>query len=206
MLEVIEKEIEWPTLSFFAFLFIAVGAAVQTGLIDTIAGWLSLGIQRGGALMGLAPAGMLLFAALLICWTGGVLSAFIDNIPFVAVAIPIVARLSGELSGDTTVLWWALSLGACLGGNATVVGASANVTVTGLAERSGYRVSFREFSRFGAPVAVMTLVIASAWLALHVFVGAIGALVASLIAFALLVLVRFTGRRETARLSAPHRG
>ncbi len=172
LLAVIEKEIEWPTLSFFGFLFIAVGAAVQTGLIDTLANWLGQGIHAGSEQLGLGGLGTLLFAAIMIAWVSGLLSSIIDNIPFVAVMIPIIHRLAPGFAGDTTVLWWALALGACLGGNGSAVGASANVTVVGVAERAGIRITFAEFTRFGARVAAMTLVVSSLFLATHVFLGA----------------------------------
>ena len=171
VLVVTERDIEWPTLAFFGFLFIIVGAAVATGLIGTMATALQSGITSGAAALGLSPLGTLFFAAVIICWVSGVMSALIDNIPFVAVAIPVVAQLAGGLQGDTEILWWALSLGACLGGNATPIGASANVTTIGLAEREGTRISFRSFARFGTVVAAGTLVIATAWLALYVFAG-----------------------------------
>jgi Na+/H+ antiporter NhaD/arsenite permease-like protein len=171
ILQVIEKDIEWPTLAFFLFLFIAVGAAVRTGMIDTLANGVMALVNWGAATMGLGPEGTLLLAALLICWASGFLSAFIDNIPYVAVTIPLVARMTGQFQGDTQVLWWALSLGACLGGNGTVVGASANVTTVGLAEKQGTRISFTEFSRFGAPVATITLVISSVFLGFRIYVG-----------------------------------
>ena len=178
LLAIIEKEIEWATLSFFGFLFVAVGAAVQTGLIDTLARGLTELIQGGSAWFGLSGLGTLLFAALLIAWVSGALSSIIDNIPFVAVMIPIVHRLAGSFVGDPTVLWWALSLGACLGGNGTAVGASANVTVVGVAERAGIRITFREFARFGSVVAAITLAISSVYLATHVYFGARGSLLA----------------------------
>ncbi len=171
LLKVIEHEIEWPTLTFFAFLFIAVGAAVATGLIDTLAGGLLWLIETGRHAFGLDPLATLLFAALMICWVSGVASAVIDNIPFVAVSIPVVARLTTELPGDTGILWWALALGACLGGNGSAIGASANVTVLGLAEKGGTRISFAEFTRFGATVMALTLVVASAFLAGYVYLG-----------------------------------
>jgi Na+/H+ antiporter NhaD/arsenite permease-like protein len=171
ILYVIEKEIEWPTLAFFAFLFMTVGAAVETGLIDTMAGGLSSFIHWGSATFALSPTGTLLFACMMILWVSGVLSGLIDNIPFVAVAIPIIARLTGELTGDVEALWWALSLGACLGGNGTPIGASANVTVTGLAERAGTHVTFGEFLRFGASTAAVTLLIASVFLGAHLYLG-----------------------------------
>jgi len=171
LLDVIENEIEWPTLSFFAFLFIAVGAAVDTGLIDTLARGLEGVIEAGRQGLGLDPRGTLLLAALVICWGGGVVSAVVDNIPFVAVAIPIVARMTGELPGDTSVLWWALALGACLGGNGSPIGASANVTVIGLAERAGTRIGFGQFARFGIAVTAMTLLVSSLVLAGYVYAG-----------------------------------
>ncbi len=171
ILQVIEDEIEWPTLSFFGFLFIAVGAAVATGLIDTMSQGLVHFIGAGAGTLGLSSNGTLLFAALLILWASGVLSALIDNIPYVAVTIPIIANLTGTLSGDTEILWWALSLGACLGGNGSAIGASANVTVIGLAERAGEHISFGEFARFGARVAVFTLLISTAFITAHIYLG-----------------------------------
>ncbi len=171
ILHVIEHEIEWPTLSFFFFLFIVVGAAVETGLIATIAHGLEDVIDVARRALSLGDAGTLLFASLLICWVSAILSAFIDNIPYVAVSIPIVIALSRTLPGDTQVLWWALSLGACLGGNGTAVGASANVTTIGLAERDGTRISFAAFLRFGWPAMMITVAIASAFLSLHVMLG-----------------------------------
>ncbi|MEO8443568.1 MAG: SLC13 family permease [Gammaproteobacteria bacterium] len=171
ILRVMQDEIEWPTLAFFAMLFMAVGAAVATGLIDTLSLGLASFIDWGAAHLGLSPSGTLLFAALLVLWVSGVLSALIDNIPYVAVTIPIIASLTGQLQGDTEILWWALSLGACLGGNGTVIGASANVTVIGLAERDGYKISFGQFARFGVRVTAMTLVISSVFIAAHLYLG-----------------------------------
>ncbi|HSW29800.1 MAG TPA: SLC13 family permease [Longimicrobiales bacterium] len=171
ILEVLEKDIEWPTLSFFVFLFIVVGAAVETGLIGSIATGMESAIFRVRDTFGLGTEGTLIFAALLICWMSAVLSAFIDNIPYVAVSIPVIHHLIPSLEGDTVVLWWALSLGACLGGNATVVGASANVTAVGLAEKDDVRISFAEFARFGAPMATITIVISSLFLVGFVLMG-----------------------------------
>ena len=207
LLTVVEKEIEWATLLFFAFLFIAVGAAVQTGLIDTLATGLSRVIQGGSSALGLGGLGTLLFAALLICWVSGVLSAIIDNIPFVAVMIPIIHRLVGDFPmGDASVLWWALALGACLGGNGTAVGASANVTVIGIAERQGIRISFREFTRFGTPIAAFTLVVSSLFLATHVYLGARRALGAWVAVVALIIAVKGVQRllpRGTSASATP---
>ena len=172
ILGVLEREIEWPTITFFAFLFILVGAAVQTGLIGTLAGLLERAILGGREAMGLGDAGTLFFAACLVLWVSGVLSAFMDNIPFVAVSIPIIATLIVGMPGDGRVLWWALSLGACLGGNGTPIGASANVTTLGLAERAGIRIGFREFMATGVKVAAFTLVVSTMYLAGYVAFGA----------------------------------
>ncbi|MHB1298794.1 MAG: ArsB/NhaD family transporter [Gemmatimonadaceae bacterium] len=171
ILHVLEREVEWPTLTFFAFLFILVGAAVETGLIATLAGGLEAAILGGSATFGLSEAGTLIFAALLVLWVAGALSSMMDNIPFVAVSIPIIAALVAALPADGDVLWWALSLGACLGGNGTPIGASANVTTLGLAEREGVRVSFAEFVATGARVTVFTLLVSSVFLVGYVVLG-----------------------------------
>jgi Na+/H+ antiporter NhaD/arsenite permease-like protein len=171
ILHVLEKEVEWPTLTFFALLFIVVGAAVETGLTGTLAKALERGILAGQSTFGLGEAGTLLFAALLVAWVAAVLSAVMDNIPFVAVSIPIIGALIPQLPGESTVLWWALSLGACLGGNATPIGASANVTTLGLAEREGVRIAFREYMGTGVPVMLGTLAISSLYLGGYVLLG-----------------------------------
>ncbi|MFN0097362.1 MAG: SLC13 family permease [Gemmatimonadaceae bacterium] len=193
ILHVLEKEIEWPTLTFFAFLFIIVGAAVATGLIGTLAGVLERTITGGRDAMGLSESGTLIFAAVLVLWVAGFLSAVMDNIPFVAVSIPIIAALTSALPGDTSVLWWALSLGACLGGNGTPIGASANVTTLGLAERMGIRISFAEFARTGAKVTVFTLLVSTAFLASYVTLGHRGAnvVMAGALALAAILLWRY---------------
>ncbi len=193
ILHVLEKEIEWPTLTFFAFLFILVGAAVGTGLIETLAGALREGITAGSTAMGLGERGTLIFAALLVCWVAGILSAVMDNIPFVAVSIPIIASLVVALPGDATVLWWALSLGACLGGNGSPIGASANVTTLGMAERQGIRISFAEFVSVGARVTAFTLVVSSVFLVGHVGLGPdrVAVAGAGVLAVALVALWRY---------------
>ena len=189
----LEKEIEWPTLTFFAFLFILVGAAVGTGLIETLAGALREGITAGSTAMGLGERGTLIFAALLVCWVAGILSAVMDNIPFVAVSIPIIASLVVALPGDATVLWWALSLGACLGGNGSPIGASANVTTRGMAERQGIRISFAEFVSVGARVTAFTLVVSSVFLVGYVGLGPdrVAVAGAGVLAVALVALWRY---------------
>jgi Na+/H+ antiporter NhaD/arsenite permease-like protein len=141
------SDIEWESLLFFAGLFIMIGAMVKVGVIDSVAEWLA-GVAGGS----LAVA---LFTLLL---GSAVLSAFVDNIPYVAAMAPVVASLvtHGPLAGEQS-LWWALALGADLGGNATAIGASANVVVIGLAKRNGYPISFWEFTKYGSVVAVVTV-------------------------------------------------
>ena len=144
---------------------------VSTGLIDSLASLLERGILAGRDQFGLTEAGTLIFAALVVAWVAASLSAVMDNIPFVAVSIPIIKALTLALPGDATVLWWALSLGACLGGNGTPIGASANVTTLGIAEKQGIRVSFGEFAAVGVRVMLFTLLVSSVFLAGFVALG-----------------------------------
>jgi Na+/H+ antiporter NhaD/arsenite permease-like protein len=99
-----------------------------------------------------------------------VLSAVVDNIPYVATMVPVVAALAAQLPGDTTVLWWALAIGADLGGNATSIGASANVVALGLAERSGFTIRFSQFLRYGVPTVALTVTVSLAYLWVRYFV------------------------------------
>jgi Na+/H+ antiporter NhaD/arsenite permease-like protein len=171
ILGILDHEIEWPTLVFFALLFIIVGAAVNTGLIGALAHALERGILAGRDAFGLGEAGTLVFAAILVLWVAAIMSALIDNIPFVAVSIPIVASLTTGLANGNAILWWALALGACLGGNGTPIGASANVTTLDVAARRGVRITFREFLEVGVPVVALTLLTASAWIVGYVMLG-----------------------------------
>ena len=198
VLAILEKDIEWPTLAFFIFLFILVGAAVATGLVETLSQALGALIRLVSAGLALSPKGTLLLAALLILWVSGFLSAVIDNIPYTAVTIPLVASLIGQLDAgsDSQVLWWALALGACLGGNGTLIGASANVTVTGLAEKDGKRIAFNEFTAFGARVAFLTLLISTVYLALWIYIGSTTVNLAGLAILAVgFLAARLLGRR-----------
>jgi Na+/H+ antiporter NhaD/arsenite permease-like protein len=147
------REVEWPTLLFFIGLFVMVGALVKVGVVKALA---------EGALR--ATGGSLIVATLLLVWVSGFLSALVDNIPYVATTAPLVQQLTAELPGNTTVLWWALALGADLGGNATIIGASANVVIMGVAERSGHRIRFVEFAKYGVVVTGVTLAFSSLYL------------------------------------------
>ena len=196
ILEIIENDIEWPTLVFFALLFIIVGAAVETGLIGSLAEGLASLIFAGRDALGLGDEGTLLFAAMLILLVAGVVSGLVDNIPFVAVSIPIVGEMVATLPGEATVLWWALALGACLGGNLTPIGASANVTTLDLAARQGTRISFREFLAIGVPVTAMTLAVSAGWLALRIHLGDPVAAGSALAVVAVVLLARRLRRRR----------
>jgi Na+/H+ antiporter NhaD/arsenite permease-like protein len=151
------EEVEWPTLVFFAGLFVMVGGLVETGVIGEIS---SAAAE--------ATEGRLGFATLLLLWASAGLSAIVDNIPYVATMSPIVADLvesaGTTTSGDPQVLWWALAFGADLGGNATAIGASANVVVLGIAARNGSPISFWTFTRYGLIVTVITIALTTPYL------------------------------------------
>jgi Na+/H+ antiporter NhaD/arsenite permease-like protein len=153
MLELIEKDIEWSTLMFFIFLFIIVGAVEESGLLALIADWI---LKLSG--------GDFVIACSLILWVAAIMSAFVDNIPFTATMLPIVAYLSTVIPGAESTLWWALALGACFGGNGTIIGASANVVTMGIAESRGYKISFLGFMKTAFPFMVISVLIAQAWL------------------------------------------
>ncbi len=147
------KEVEWPTIFFFVGLFVLVRGLEEVGAIQFLAEqMLNL---TGGNLVG---------TALVILWSAAIFSAFIDNIPFVATMIPLVKDIGALSSLPLGPLWWALALGACLGGNGTLVGASANLVVAGIAEKSGYPIRFRAYLRTGVPVMLLTVAIASGYL------------------------------------------
>jgi Na+/H+ antiporter NhaD/arsenite permease-like protein len=132
IVEMLEHEVEWPTLVFFIGLFMVIAGAEETGLIQIIAEWVRE-VSKGN----------LTVAVIMVLWVSAIASAFIDNIPFTATMLPIIAFLNQTIPGaESGVLWWSLALGACLGGNGTMIGASANVVTVGLAEKSGYHISF----------------------------------------------------------------
>jgi Na+/H+ antiporter NhaD/arsenite permease-like protein len=151
------RDVEWPTLVFFAGLFIMVGALVEVGVIEDIA-------QTAAD----ATEGRPLLATMAILVVSAVLSGVVDNIPYVAAIVPVVAGLSTSLgSGD--VLWWALALGAGLGGNATAVGASANVVVLGIADKAGHPIRFMDFLKYGALVTAVSIAVSGIYLWIRYF-------------------------------------
>jgi len=148
------SKIEWPTLFFFVALFVMVGALEETGAIGEVASAVEdlTGGDRTAELLG-------------IVWISGIGSAIVDNIPFTTAMIPVVGELQSD-PGDHAY-WWALSLGACFGGNATIIAAAANVAAAGLTERAGRPIGFVAFLRVGIPVTVVSLAIASAYVAIR---------------------------------------
>jgi Na+/H+ antiporter NhaD/arsenite permease-like protein len=154
------REVEWATLAFFMGLFVMVGALIKTGVIAELADAVAA-----------ATGGSLWVGSMLLLWASGLLSAIVDNIPYVATMAPVTASLVQDLGGDedATVLWWSLALGADLGGNATAIGASANVVILGLAQRAGQPISFLEFTKYGAVVAVATMLVCVPYLWLRYF-------------------------------------
>jgi Na+/H+ antiporter NhaD/arsenite permease-like protein len=142
------RDVEWSTLFFFVGLFITVEALVEVGIIDQLA-------QAALNLTG----GNLALTSMLLIWLSAVASGIVDNIPYTATMIPLVQRLGQTMPIEP--LWWSLALGADLGGNATLVGASANIVVANLAERSGHPISFRRFLSYGVVTTFVSLIFAS---------------------------------------------
>jgi Na+/H+ antiporter NhaD/arsenite permease-like protein len=153
--EEVLREIEWPTIFFFVGLFMLVEAVVHVGIIDALAMTL---IDLTGGQETVTVIGFL--------WLSAFASAIVDNIPYTATMIPVVNQI-GESGLPIEPLWWALALGACLGGNATIVGASANVVVANMAARAGHPITFRAFLPYGVLVAVVSLVMSTVYLYLR---------------------------------------
>jgi Na+/H+ antiporter NhaD/arsenite permease-like protein len=154
IVHVLEHDVEWPSLVFFIMLFVIVGAAEETGILQFVADWILK-----------VCSGNLVIAIVLILWTSAILSAIVDNIPFTATMLPVVALMSKTIPGaESGVLWWALALGACFGGNGTIIGASANVITTGIAEKAGHKITFFEFLKHGTPITLIGLVIATVYI------------------------------------------
>lgn len=147
------QEVEWVTLFFFMGLFMLVGGLETVGVIDELA--------RG---MVWISGGDMPITSMVMLWSSGLLSGVVDNIPFVAAMIPVVQELQGYGMMNVDPIWWSLALGACLGGNGTLVGASANVVVAGLAASYNQPISFVRFSLYGIPILILSLLISSVYI------------------------------------------
>ena len=144
--------VEWTTIGFFCALFMVVGGLAETGVINMLANWI-VDITGGNPFI----------MMIVILWASAIISAILDNLPFVATMIPVIAAI--EATGmDVIPLWWALSLGACLGGNGTLIGASANVVLTSISARNGHPISFMQFTKEGFPMMLVTVAIAMVYM------------------------------------------
>jgi len=154
------EEVEWSTLLFFAGLFILVGVLEHMGVIEWIAHNIFLKIGDNPYVM-----------VLTVLWVSGIISGFLDNIPFTITMIPIVHLMLAVTPIPNNILWWALSLGACFGGNLTMIGASANIVSVGIAKQSRVHISFFEFMKASAVITILTLIVASVFLSLYLWVS-----------------------------------
>jgi Na+/H+ antiporter NhaD/arsenite permease-like protein len=154
------EEIEWSTLLFFTVLFILVGVLEAKGVIEWIAHNVFLRIGDNPYIL-----------VLVVLWVSGIASGFLDNIPFTITMIPVVRLMLEANPIPNNILWWALSLGACLGGNLTMIGASANIVSVGMAKRFNQNISFLEFMRSSAVISVITLLIASIYLTVFLWLS-----------------------------------
>lgn len=163
------EEVEWTTLLFFAGLFVLVHSLQYMGVIN----WIGEYVEQAIVWFPQGDDGIIRLTAamLILLWVSAIASAFIDNIPYTATMIPIVLQISYGANVELGPLIWALAFGACLGGNGTLIGASANVVMAGMSEEAGYPVSFNEFFRAGFPMMLLTTAIISLYMVLVYAVG-----------------------------------
>ena len=154
-LEEAMEGVEWSTLMFFVGLFILVGALEEYGVIEWMAHNIFLNVGDNPYVV-----------VLVVEWVAGIASGFLDNIPFTITMIPIIEIMNESNPHLQNILWWALALGACLGGNITIIGASANIVSIGIAKKYGVQISFLEFMKFGVVISLISLIIASLYLIL----------------------------------------
>ncbi len=152
--EHIIMETEWATILFFLGLFVVVGGMVETGVISKLAQTI-IELTKGNEML----------TIMVLLWGSALLSSILDNIPFVATLIPMITAM-GASGINVEPFWWAISLGACLGGNGTLIGASANVVLSGIAGKHGHPISFKDYTKIGFPVMIFTIVIATVYLAI----------------------------------------
>jgi len=154
------KEVEWSTLLFFTGLFILVGVLEDYGVIEWIAHNVFMNVGNDPYVI-----------VLMVLWVSGIISGFLDNIPFTITMIPIIQMMLESNPIPNDILWWALALGACFGGNITVIGASANIVSIGIAKKYGVEISFIDFMKKGLIVTLISLMIASIFLVIYLKVS-----------------------------------
>lgn len=159
-IEAIFGVVDWTTIFFFSGLFVIVYGLEETGVLKML-----------GQMFVDFTDGSIKKATLLIVWTSAILSSAIDNIPFVATMIPMIKSMEVDMGGREAMMpvWWALSLGACFGGNGTLIGASANVIVAGMAQREGHPIHFMRFLLWSIPVMLGSVALATAYLYIQYF-------------------------------------
>ena len=159
-IEAIFGVVDWTTIFFFSGLFVIVYGLEETGVLKML-----------GQMFVDFTDGSIKKATLLIVWTSAILSSAIDNIPFVATMIPMIKSMEVDMGGREAMMpvWWALSLGACFGGNGTLIGASANVIVAGMAQREGHPIHFMRFLLWSIPVILGSVALATAYLYIQYF-------------------------------------
>lgn len=157
--EKVMKEVDWGTIFFFIGLFVIIDGLVRLGIINKLS-QLLLSATKGDVKM----------TTYIILWGSGILSALVDNIPYVATMIPLIETFKNSLgAAEISAMWWALSLGACLGGNGTLIGASANVVSAGISEKSGYKISFLTFTKYGVIITFVSLIISNIYIFVRYF-------------------------------------
>lgn len=156
MMEEAFTKVEWATIFFFVGLFVLVSGLIETGVIAELA---AQAIEL--------TDGDIVATSMLILWLSAIASAFLDNIPFVATMIPLIQEMGNMGVSDLEPLWWSLALGACLGGNGTLIGASANLIVAGMAGKEGHPIKFVQFMKYGFPLMLLSIVLASVYVFLR---------------------------------------
>jgi Na+/H+ antiporter NhaD/arsenite permease-like protein len=149
-------KVEWGTIFFFVGLFVVVSGLVETGVIAMLA-------QKAMEL----TDGNIVATSMLILWLSAIASAFVDNIPFVATMIPMVQEMGAMGIDNLEPIWWSLALGACLGGNGSLIGASANLVVAGMSGKEGYQIKFMTFIKYGFPIMLLSVAISSIYIYLR---------------------------------------
>ncbi len=152
------KEVEWPTIFFFVGLFIMVGALEKVGIIEKVAHQLLLFTN-----------GEVAFATQLVLWVSALSTSVINSIPFTATMISVIKNMAESMNGNVEPLWWALSLGACFGGNATLIGAAANIIVAGMTQKSPYPLRLVQYIKVAVPITLMSTIVASIYLYIRYF-------------------------------------